>query len=241
MNKTLLHILVGALVAGSCASVFAAPRGTSNTAREYLVGSSELSPWSAGLHYSARERHVQINNDAFFTEMKAQKVVGYVGYDVLDWATAYVSAGQTKAQINLEGYADGELDFGIGMLLNLLDHEVPDPLIMEDRVRVNASAEYSWTKTERFGEDIGWQEFVTSLTFSIVNDTTGNKAFWPESVAIFAGPIYSCILGDLDEASEDRLGLTGGVEIFVSERVSLDARFENYQKASFSGGLNVRF
>ena len=240
--KTFASIVGVILLAGCCSQALAAPRAGSNYGRDYVVGSSDLGRWSAGAHYNARERNVTVGPMGL-AQMKTYRITTYAGYDLQPWFTAYVSAGQSRTQFNEFGYGDGELDYGGGFFLNLLDHEIPDPALLENRIRISAGSEYNITSAESpCCGDVDWSEFIAFATIAIVNDIAGNKSILPNSIAFYGGPIYSRVSSDdIREASDDRLGFMAGMETFLTKRVSFDVRVENFEHASFSGGVNICF
>ena len=112
---------------------------------------------------------------------------------------------------------------------------------MEDKFRINASISLFRTEFDVSGTDRDYVELDAQLTFSLVNDTSGNKFYLPESIALFVGPIYNDLIsGDVDESGE-RFGVTAGLEFFSVKRVAVGLRYEQYDKSGFVGGFNIHF
>lgn len=234
-------------LAFSCTAhvVSAGPMGGSNMGRDYLITTGELANWRSGMSYESGDRDVRVRG--LDTVMASRKAMLYLGYELLPWCVPYVTGGSTET--SFPGGADGdkESEYGIGLQFNLLEHDILDPLLMEDKLRVNASCQYSASKASWDGRDLRWRELFASVTVSVVNDLRGSKFFVPESIALFAGPIFSYIdsssISDTEGAlkADEKLGITGGIEIFLTKRISLDAAVKRYNAESYSAGLHIRF
>ena len=223
-------------------SALASPRGGSNSAFDYLAGESDKDNWVGGLYLHGRERYVTVNGVP--ADLEEYRVMVYAGYHLIKWATLYGLAGYSDADLSpsLGGDSDYRPAYGIGLEADLFSHVIQDPLMMEDEIRINAQVSYQRTDVEAFGEDRTLDELLGSLTVSIVNDVGGSKLFLPESIAVFAGPVYGHILSDdLDDGRDEVWGLTGGIEFFHSKRVSTYAQLEEYENTGFSAGVNIRF
>jgi len=241
MKRSLTVICVAVLVLeGTCSLVPALPVAGSNTGREYLMGVSDLGNWSCGIYSRMLERDIDFLGIDSLMNMKSKSIIGYVGYDLVRWLTTYVLAGQNESEFGNTGYGDGELEYGIGMYFNLLDHDILDPTLFEDKIRINAGCQYSESKTESVGSNVEWSEVCASLTLSIVNDLDGSKRYVPNSIALFAGPVYS----DIDSSTineRDVFGYTAGIQVFYTEKVSFDIGVENFENDTYVSGVNVRF
>ena len=239
MKRSLTVILVAVLVLeGTCLLIPALPIAGSNTGREYLMGVSDLGNWSCGIYSRMLDRDIDIRG--IDSLMKSKSIIGYVGYDFVRWFTTYVLAGQNESEFGNMGYGDDEFEYGFGMYFNLLDQDILDPTLFEDKIRINAGWQYSESKTESGGSDVEWSEICASLTLSIVNDLDGNKRYVPNSIALFAGPVYS----DIDSSiinEKDVFGYTAGIQVFYTEKVSFDIGVEKFESDTYVGGVNVRF
>jgi len=213
------------------------PMGSTSRPLNYLMTAEDLSNWSCGLYGAYNQRDVTFDGQSFTREFKTQGGRAYVGYRLVRWATAYASVGITQAKIDNTQYGDEEGDYGLGVRVNLLDHDVMSPTLFEDAIAIDVSAQYTRSETEWVGEAIEWQELRADVIFSIINDVVGHKDFWVDSIGIFAGPVFSDIQGDIDE--DQSIGGIVGIEFFVSDRVSVNFAFESIDAGSFTGGLNV--
>lgn len=215
--------------------VSATPGSTSNLGLEHLDGVTDFSRWSVGIYGLGRERTSGLN------DIKHQKYMGYVGYDVLRWMTTYVTLGESKTKIGIAEYGDWEAEYGLGVTMNLIDHVLPDPFLMEDRIRVNAGVEYTRCTTETLGSDVDWGELYAQLTIGIVNDIDGSKFYLPNSIGIYGGPITTIVHGDSQINNGDEFGYTIGTDLYFSETVSLEFAIEILDTTDFAGGLHIRF
>jgi len=164
----------------------------------------------------------------------------FVGYDVLPWATFYGTIGLSDIELDGVEADEANSEYGFGLHLNLLDHELMEPGLMEDRLRVNADLRYASSEATVMGRTFDWEETTAELTVSLVNDLTGNKLFWPQSIALYAGPAYSNLESD-DFEAEETFGFVGGIEIFATKRLTLGLGAEMYDSAAFSSSLSLRF
>lgn len=235
-------VIVSLLSLGT--TVQAAPLGSLNEEMDHIVPVADLSRWSAGLYAHTRDRDVKVDGSALTTFMTQEKAMGYLGYTLLRGVTVYGTAGSGKTEFQRAYEGDYEAEYGGGVRLGLLDHSILDPLLLEDKIRLTATVQYTLTQTEiwPWSNGLEWGELSANLLLSIVNDINGNKLFWPESIAVYGGALYTRLFGDLED--EDNWRLTFGLEVFVTERVALDAAVEMLDGGGSAGssfGLNVRF
>jgi len=214
---------------------FATPGSSSNLRLEHLDAAADLSRWSFGAYGLGRERN------AGFNDIKHTKYMGYIGYDLLRWMTPYITFGESKTKVGIEEYGDWEPEYGVGVNLFLLDHIIPDPLLMEDRIRINAGCEYTLTETSGPRDDADWGELFAHLTFGLINDIDGTKVLLPNSIGVYGGVIASMVHGDSLIDDGDEVGYTVGVDVYITESISLEASMEVLDEVDFAGGLHVRF
>jgi len=243
MKKSILSLIVVVMSAGS---LMAGPRTSSNAGLNYLSTAGEAGRWSVGTYYDVYNRNVTVKDTGFKTTLKDSRAMAYAGYDLNSWITAHLDAGSGKATLGGDDNGGREMQYGLGMNMRLLDHEVADTTLMEDRFTLNADWDLSYSKTENAaGDDIKWGVFNASLTAGIVNDIAGYNTFYtPDAIEIFAGPVFSSVIGsDLESSGggSDQVGLCAGVEIFYTTSVSLNIRYTHINDNDICGGLNVRF
>lgn len=224
-------------------SGFSATRAPSNEGRDYVNGARSLANWSIGANYETAEKDLVF--DTFGTRaVKSTKAMAYIGYDALPWMTPYLTMGQSQTKIGFAQSQDGQLDYGLGLLLNMLDYEVADSFLLEDRVRVNGSVEYTRTSMAVGNDDMDLDAFDASLTIGLVNDLVGATQFIPESITLFGGPVYSTWMGpDIKgaQSSRDDFGFTIGLEMFYTRSVSMNIRANFLEHSGASAGINVHF
>jgi len=240
MKKLILSLAMVFIATGALSNLSAAARNPSNLSREYIVGTSDLSRWLCGVYGDQWERELRVADAGMAGTVKSAKFMGYVGYDVLPWLNAYVAAGESE--LGMRGSGDGAVAVGGGLQFSIIDVDIPDPGLMEDRLRLNASLEGTYTSTDFMDDSISWYEIYADLTVALVNDTFDATVVSLEGIALFTGPFYSTLISDDLEGSEkQQVGWAVGAEIFITKRVSLNARYLAADAAGFSAGINVRF
>lgn len=237
MKKSFTLLFAVALAACSFSTAQAFPIGKSNESGDYLFGTGLSHLLSAGVYGGSSERDVQFG--ATILPLKSTKAVVYVGVDLLPWFTVFVGGGTASHELGMSD-SDSSYQAEAGVLINLIDHEILDPTLFEDRLRLNFAANWGLTEANWYNDDIKWQEINVSLTISIVNDTTGNKFFNPNSIALYAGPMFSYIESDDIEADQE-LGFTAGIEVFATESISMNIGLRQLDGTGVEGGLHIRF
>lgn len=240
MKKIILTVIVVLLATGSLTCILAGPIPTSNMGKEYVISVPDLRLWSFGLFQSSAERKTE---SLYPGEFEYSRTMVYVGYDAWQRITTYVTAGPGKTKIGKTSPTDdSQPHFGVGLHFNLIDKDILDPTLIEDRIRVVAGMEYTKATAEWNNNDIRFDEFSASLLASLVNDLGGEKYFWPNSIALFGGLLYSDIMSDSKYVSpSETVGFTGGLEIFYTESISLFVAAENLENSGYTAGVNVRF
>jgi hypothetical protein len=228
--------IVTFLLVGSFSVIVAGPVSSSNLGREYVISDSDLRSWSFGLYANSSERGLKPVGSA-----KLERTMGYIGYDFVPWLTTYVTAGLGKASIN-PASGDNQFNYGLGAHLNLIDKEILDPTLYEDRVRVTAGLQYIAATAKYINTDTRFDEFSGSLILTLINDLEGNKDFIPNSLGLFGGLLYSTFVTDKENLKADgNVGFTVGFEIYYTESVALYIATEKIDKSGYTAGVNVRF
>ncbi len=219
----------------------ASPIGNSNMGKEYLVSSDPLDQWSIGIFGGATKRGIKLDAGGDAT-LDINRGMIYVGFDALSWLTPFVSLGVADSSISSLSSSDrsNKFAYGLGVNVKLLNQEIMDPNLMIDVLRINADFYYNGSETESFGQTIKWSEFSTSLTVGLVNDTTANKSMFPESIGLYAGPIYSYYISS-DFDAQETVGLLAGIDVFITQRTSFDISIQLFDETSVNGSLNIRF
>ena len=237
MKKIILLVALIMLTSVSLSRSMADPRGYPSNGKHYLESSSDLSNWGAGGYFESRDRDVIIDHDTLL--MGSSEIVGYVSYDVIRWISIYGLAGYAQHDFGEEGFSSGNSgEYGFGAKFNFFNHEILDPLLLENRLAINGGLQYSASTADWNGEDAQINELAASLTIGLINDIEGHKLFVPLAIGIFGGGIYSKLFGDIEEA--EALGATFGLDIYYSEKVTLEVRAEDWVNTTWMGGVHVR-
>jgi opacity protein-like surface antigen len=240
--KNSMLFLVGALslfLFSLSGSVHAAAR--SNEGFDYLLRNPSLGKFTAGAYIGTAERKVTTFGSSFESTLSADRLYGYLGYDLTRWLNLYAVFGSNDA--TLSGTSDGGTAsiFGGGLSMNLLNRYIREPTpALEDAFRINADLRYLSTQTDVFMSTINWQEFTASLRFSLLNFPTGQKSYRPEAIALYAGPSFSQIISKEIDSKRD-FGFVGGIEIFIVDSLSIDVSVANHGPTSLQAGVNIRF
>ena len=237
MKNTFTLLSAAALLAISFTAAQAFPTGKSNESGDYLSGTGLSHLLSGGIYGGTIDRDMQYNDTVL--PLESSKAVIYLGLNLRPWLTLFAGVGGAEHTLGMSE-SDTTHVIEAGLLINVVDHDILDPSLFEDRLRINMGATWATTEAEWYGEDVKWQEINAFATISIVNDTTGNKLFNPNSIALYAGPVYSYITGDDLEADQE-LGFMAGIEVFVSETISLDLGVRQFDSTGVEGGLNIQF
>lgn len=224
----------------TAASSHAVPIASSNIGNEYLVRGKDLSKFSVGLYGLQSEREIKWNASGVVQTLESSKVLGYVGYDVLRWATVYAVGGQSESKFGNLDTADSETEYGIGFRANVLNHFIREPIPMEDVIRLNIGGEYTWSEADLGFADVEWEELSFSATVGIVNHTESYKLFAPESISLYIGPMYSSFESS-DFETEKEVGAVAGIEIFFMDTIILDLKVLQFEETSVGGGINFYF
>ena len=214
----------------------AIPTSGESAGRYYLVEAKDLTPWHGGLYVRAHERELKD------VKLDVNRICAFLGYDVLDWATIYVLGGISGMKLENDlswDKQDGADEWGVGAWFNLIDHDAMDFNELCDRFRIQAALQYSYIDNDH----VEYGEFSGYLTFGIVNEIRGTKEFWPDNIALYAGPCVNIVeCDDFDQANEDRIGLVFGLDCQLSRRVSFGGSVEVYQDdRAYGGTVSVRF
>lgn len=240
MKKTLAFTVVAASLILAPSPARAVPLGRGNDAMNYLFKDPVLSRVTAGIYGGEVNREITFKDSSFETEMNASRVTGYLGISIFQWLNVHGIAGQNSAEIPGMAEPDGEAIYGGGVSVNLLNHFLREPVPVEDAFRLNLGLQYLSTEAQFGNELLDWDEFSGALTLSVINHTTGNKYYTPESIAIYLGPAFSVIRSDAFEGKSNG-GVVGGLEIFFTDSFAVDIRVEFIEQASASAGVNLHF
>jgi hypothetical protein len=251
MRKTIaIACVVAPILLGNLSvSAIAVPLQTSNNGQDYYIGVEDLKQWSCGLYTETMERKLtNVGEPQSQAVLNYERTMGYIGYDILPYATTYATIGFGNLKIG-EGFpaSNNSAEYGVGVHFNLLDKGIWDPTLTEDKIRVTASMEYIASNPSVSGygmnnSNINFDELSGSLIVSLVNDVQGNKTFLPFSLSLFGGLLYSDLTTNVHSVKQDgEFGFIAGLEVFYTESVSMFGAAQEIGDPGYSAGLNVRF
>lgn len=245
MKKIFLSVLVtllSILCISSIDEAKAVPVGAGRDSGHYFLGDQELSRFMVGVYYLDREREIITPN---ITSFQATKTMAYVGYEFLYGLSGFVTFGSTEIEAKgfdprtrrFQSWQDTHSEYGFGLQFNILDHEIPDPTLMEDRIRVNATIQYTQSGAD-LSSEIDLEEIYGSITIAFLNDIEGNKYFHCDNVGFFFGAVYSDLKSSgIDETSA--FGYCAGIDIRFSETVSFEFGVESLDDGAMFGAIHI--
>ena len=229
---------------------------TSNLGRDYEVSVPDLKQWSCGLYTESMDRKLDSAGVFMYgSKLNYQRNMGYIGYDFfrdydfLRCMTTYATLGTGSLKIGNGQRSGSCAQYGVGAHFNLLDKDILDPTLAEDKIRVTAGVEYIASNpsvdTSGFGFDkqsISFDELSGSLIVSFVNDIEGDKTFLPFGLSVFAGLLYSdFITNSHDLKADSQLGYIAGLEVFYTESISFFLAAENIGSSGYTAGVDIHF
>lgn len=218
----------------------AIPVGAGNQPGDYIFGAEYLNHWSLGAYQLDRDRDVVVGYN-HGNKMESKKTMGYVGYEFIYGITAFITAGENDTRFNYEHPHSSARELGAGIQFNFLNHAIPDPTLLEDRITVNGHLQYtrSGGKSRCGIKYPKWDELSGDLTLSLINDIDGTKFYNPEGIGFYIGLGYSTLKSS-SISERTSMGYVAGVNVFYSESVTFEVGFENIDHSSVLIGINVR-
>jgi hypothetical protein len=249
MKKTFaITCAVATITLGSFAVSFAAPVPTdSNSGKDYFLSVPDLNAWSCGVSFESMDRKLRVPDIYRRTpqdKYRGVKSLGFVGYDFEPWFEGYLTAGLSTTKINKQ-LSDGNNGpaYGLGVHFNIIDKDIPDPTLWDDKIRVTAGAQYlGFNGTDPYtGKTVQLGELSGSIIVSVVNDLQGSKEFLPNSIGVFGGLIYSDLTNAKNVMADSTVGFIAGLESYYTESVSFVFAVEQIGGSGYLAGINVRF
>jgi opacity protein-like surface antigen len=237
-SPILLAALLGICLA-TAGSALASPRAAEAAGSHYLLAADNLNGWHLGGFYRYADR--ELDHGAY--ALKQNKFMVHLGHDVLSWLSIYAFLGTTTLEVEPGfGDRDPDLEYGAGAWANLLDHDLLGNFALETRLRLQAIGQVSASSPEIDGREASYVEFYGALTLGVVNELIGNKAYWPEAIGLFFGPVYNDISSDDIDATGSAFGLTGGLDIYLTRDTTLSLSYEAFDSDKiYNAALNFRF
>jgi hypothetical protein len=181
-------------------------------------------------------------------KLEAQSLAAYVGYDVLPWLTMFGTLGACEADGDRGIETDPGLRISGGASAYLWEGDVLSPPYMAGRFTVKASLELSYYDSDYASGDVSWFDVTAALPlgYEIFDDEPESPKGVDTSLSFYIGPAVRYLSGswDLGGRSEDfdgkeMLGLMGGVDIYISQGLSIGAEACYFDEATVMG--SVRF
>ncbi len=216
----------------------AIPTSGESSGQYYLVEATDLNSWHVGAYGRVHERKLKDHGQKIDMDLYRGDV--FVGYDVFPWFALYGLVGLSDMEVkNVWSDSEDAVEWGIGGWFNLLDHDAMDFNELCDRFRIQAAVQYSVISNDK----VDYGELSGNVTFGIVNEIRGSKEFWPENIALYAGPCVNYVnCDDYDQKSDNAVGLVVGLDVQLSKHVSFGASAEVYQDdTAYGGTVSVRF
>ena len=228
-------LLASLLVCGI--DIQAAPIPGSPEGGNYVLSAPDLTRWTIGAYNQSRRRVIELYG--IDTALETRRGVVYVGFDVHPSVTLYgaIMDGKHQTRYATKNSSD---EFGAGVILNLIDHEILSPSLMEDVLRLNASFQYSKGKAGILSRLETFHEFYGALTLSLINEIEGSKLYWPHAIGLFIGPVYSHLEADSFEEKQ-AVGFNAGLDVYLAEHVTLNFGLEQFDSEDkYFIGLHLR-
>lgn len=237
-SKIVLVSLLGVLGVATL-NVYASPRAAEASGSHYLMAADDLEGWHLGGFYRYADREVA--NGAL--ALKQNKFIMHLGRDLLSWLSVYGMVGTSSAKLSPSAFeAEYASEYGGGIWVNFLDHDLLNNLALETRLRLQGIAQISTAEPEINGFEDRYVETYAALTLNIVNEIIGNKNYWPEAIGLFFGPVYNKVEFDDTDVTGDEVGLTVGLDLHFSRNIAMSLGLEAFDDDNvYNVALNYRF
>jgi opacity protein-like surface antigen len=181
-------------------------------------------------------------------KLEAQAVSAYLGYDILPWLTLFGTLGASEVDVSSQYDTDPGLKISGGASAYLWEGDVLSPPYMAGRFTVKAALELSYYDSDYENGDVNWFSATASLPlgYEIFDESPESVAGVDTSLAFYIGPAMRYLSGSWDFASgsedfegKEILGLMGGIDVYISQGLSIGAQACYFDEATVMG--SVRF
>lgn len=237
------------LVAASMSADVIADTFPSSISRQPLITGPVPSRLSVGADYTRTERGVDFD-DNLDSILYADTISAYVGYDVLSWLTAFVTAGASKIEEEDGMSADYGAKFSVGASAYLWDADVLVPSYMAGRLSIKAMIDAARHESDTDLGTVEWLDVTAALPigFEKFDRYPTSASGLQTSLALYAGPAFSYLtgtadtrFGDIDFDGSQAFGVVGGVDIYFSPSVSIGAKVVAFDEVSYGASLRFHF
>lgn len=196
----------------------------------YLVSAQQLSWLSVGGSIDTQNR--RLTRGPGYT-LERTRLRLQVGADATRWLSVYGFLGRLDDQYANFISDPARTEFGGGMQLRLLNHDIMMPHLSEDRLMLTSDLEYAIADETR-------REMKGQLLVSLINDINSAVSFQPDAVGLYAGPVYSDLQGSgIDE--KKRLGAMVGMQVFFTSHLMFYVGASEYDRTTLHGGFQYNF
>jgi len=215
--------------------------------REPLMVGSPSERLSLGFTYESIKLAIDQDMGPDAT-LEADAYAAYIGYDVLDWLTVFATLGSSEVDADNMIETDPAFKFSFGGSAYLWQGDVLVPEYMAGRFTVKASLEFSHYESDIQEGTVDWWDVTAALPlgYEIYDREKASPRGIDTSLAFFAGPAIQYIQGSWDYAgmnddfsAKQLFGVVGGVEIFISPRLSFGGEINYFDETTVMG--SVRF
>lgn len=191
---------------------------------------------------------------------EARNAYGFVAVDVAPWATVLGGLGISEAETPDSEQFDDDGDMWFAAInATFWEHYVTEPEFLACRAAISASAGYWDREAEREdGAGVAWEEVrlaaVVSAEFFV--EPRHDEHAVPYSLLLFAGPIFSDLDVDADQAltgggagnavgyayeAEEEVGLVAGADVKLAWNLSIGYEARAFDKVSHNLTLAFHF
>lgn len=239
--KTRFVVLAMVMGAGLGAQMAGAtPRAAEGSGMHYAAAAQNLNAFHLGFFYRNHDRDIEVRG--LRTELDVNKTGLFVAYDLSRWFSVYVLAAYTEVGLaDFPNDDDQTTEFGGGAWVNLLDHDLTDGLLLENRLRLQALGQVTMADAEVGVYDLSYVEYYGTLTLSVVCEVIGKKEYWPEAIGLYVGPVYNNLDSDDFDAQDNNFGFAAGLDFYLTRKTTLSLGIEKYHDDHVAGvSLGVR-
>lgn len=243
MNRAIKFLALAAVaVSLSNLSYAGISTGRDKFTKDHTVAAEDLSRFHFGIYAGGGTRTMEYNK--FDRDIDTSRYVGFLGYDINRYLTAYVSMGSMYTKREL-GYGGRKTDstnsftYGAGLWARIIDTDQFDFLTTITRFRLMGNVEIFRADFDEYD----WTEVAGSLTFELFNEGDVNTFLVPNDYTIFAGPCFSFIeSNNLKQSGDDKFGLTAGLSIGFTRNTYFTVSVDYYGDSNYvQGSVGVNF
>lgn len=246
----MIPVLAMAAAMAAGAAVAAGVRGDDPTRADALVEWNPSEAWELSAWYTHETRSVE--GAGLESDLTGERYVAGVAWSPLGWFSLQAFGGGSRAQWAARMPDDGSMGGGGGAGASVRIWQFP-----EERVwALTLKAEGVWSCWRSGDEDktgsLAWSEWVAALPVEYHLSFTHNgrdadiRDF--HSISVWAGPAWGGVDGrwtrrgareDFEE--KDDIGLVGGAELWLMERLRFWARVDWFGDPTWSVGATFGF